>query len=236
MAPSPLRIDFTAQSPATPPARTLASAIFPELRADIVMCRIRPGEKLNIAAISKRFGVSLAAVREALSRLMAAGLVVAEDQRGFRASPLSVPDLMDLTQTRIEIETIALRRAMANGDAAWRDDVALAWRSLQAIPRTLAHDRGQHNEAWTVMHGHFHATLVGACGLEWLMRFRNALYEQSERYRRMAVAIKSSGRDIDEEHSRIVEAVLAGDAATATAEMAKHIERTTAAIAAVHRG
>jgi DNA-binding GntR family transcriptional regulator len=67
------------------------------------------------------------------------------------------------------------------------------------------------------------------------MRFRNTLYEQSERYRRMAVAIKSTGRDIDAEHRAIVEAVLSGDADRATMEMAKHIERTTAAIAEVHR-
>jgi len=196
---NPVRIDF---STAQPPARTLASAIVMELRADIVTCRIKPGEKLNISTIAKRFGVSLAAVREALSRLMAAGLVVAEDQRG---------------------------------DAAWRENVMLAWRALQAIPRTLAHDRGAHNEAWTAMHGQFHAALVSACGLQWLMRFRNTLYEQSERYRRMAVAIKSSGRDIDAEHRAIVEAVLAGDADRATREMARHIERTTAAIAEVHR-
>ena len=196
---NPVRIDF---STAQPPARTLASAIVMELRADIVTCRIKPGEKLNISTIAKRFGVSLAAVREALSRLMAAGLVVAEDQRG---------------------------------DAAWRENVMLAWRALQAIPRTLAHDRGAHNEAWTAMHGQFHAALVSACGLQWLMRFRNTLYEQSERYRRMAVAIKSSGRDIDGEHRAIVEAVLAGDADQATREMARHIERTTAAIAEVHR-
>jgi DNA-binding GntR family transcriptional regulator len=232
----PIRLDVGTDSGTEPRARTLASAIFPQLRADIVSCRIKPGEKLNIATISKRFDVSLAAVREALSRLMAAGLVVAEDQRGFRASPLSIPDLMDLTQTRIEIESLALRRAMARGDEAWREGVMLAWRSLQVIPRTLEHDRGQHNEAWTFMHGRFHAALVGACGLEWLMRFRNQLYEQSERYRRMAVAIKSTGRDIDEEHRIIVEAVLSGDADQATTEMARHIERTTAAIAEAHGG
>ena len=235
MPQTPIRIDFGTEPGSEPPARTLASAIVMQLRADIVSCRIRPGEKLNISTISKRFDVSLAAVREALSRLMAAGLVVAEDQRGFRASPLSIPDLMDLTQTRIEIESLALRRAIQNGDDAWRENVMLAWRSLQAIPRTLAHDRGQHNEAWTVMHGQFHAALVSACGLQWLMRFRNTLYEQSERYRRMAVAIKSTGRDIDAEHRAIVEAALSGDAERATLEMARHIERTTAAIAEVHR-
>ena len=168
---------------------------------------------------------------------MAAGLVVAEDQRGFRASPLSIPDLMDLTQTRIEIETLALRRSMQHGDDAWCESgVTLAWRALQAIPRTLAHGpRGAQRRLRTAMHGQFHAALVSACGLQWLMRFRNTLYEQSERYRRMAVAIRSSGRDIDAEHRAIVEAVLAGDAERAARAMARHIERTTAAIAEVHR-
>lgn len=217
-----------------PHHRTLASAIFAQLRGDIVSCRIKPGEKLNVSAISKRFDVSLAAVREALSRLVASGLVVAEDQRGFRASPLSLTDLMDLTNTRIEIECLALRRSIAAGDAAWREHVTLAWRTLQSIPRTLAHDRGRHNDAWKVMHNRFHAALVSACGLQWLLRFRATLYEQSERYRTMAVAIKPSGRDISAEHRAIVEATLSGDADAACAEMARHIELTATAIAEVH--
>jgi hypothetical protein len=36
---------------------------------------------------------------------------------------------------------------MQHGDAAWRENVMLAWRALQASPRALAHDRGAHNEA-----------------------------------------------------------------------------------------
>jgi DNA-binding GntR family transcriptional regulator len=215
--------------------RTLASAIFAQLRDEILSCRIKPGEKLNVSKISKRFDVSLAAVREALSRLVASGLVVAEDQRGFRASPLSLPDLMDLTNTRIEIECLALRRSIAAGDEAWRQRVIVAWQSLQSVPRTLAHDRSRHNQAWSTMHGRFHASLVSACGLQWLLRFRDTLYEQSERYRQMAVAIRPSGRDIDAEHKAIVEATLAGDADTATAELAKHIERTATAVAEAHR-
>jgi DNA-binding GntR family transcriptional regulator len=215
--------------------RTLASAIFAQLRDDILSCRIRPGEKLIVSTISKRFDVSLAAVREALSRLVASGLVVAEDQRGFRASPLSLTDLMDLTNTRIEIECLALRRSIVGGDEAWRQNITLAWQSLQSIPRTLAHDRSRHNQAWATMHGRFHAALVSACGLQWLLKFRATLYEQSERYRQMAVAIKPSGRDIDAEHRAIVEATLAGDVETATAELAKHIERTATAIAEVHQ-
>lgn len=215
--------------------RTLASAIFSQLRSDIVACRIQPGEKLIVSAISARFDVSLAAVREALSRLVAAGLVVAEDQRGFRASPLSIDDLMDLTHTRIEIESLALRRSITRGGDDWRGNVTAAWNELKVVPRTLAHDPGQHNPAWSVMHARFHNTLVSGCGLRWLMEFRDKLYEQSERYRQMAVAIKPEGRNVDDEHRIIVEATLDGDAETACAEMAKHIERTATDIAQVYR-
>lgn len=211
--------------------RTLAAAIVVQLRNDILSGRVQPGEKLGVTVLSQRFKVSFAAVREALSRLVASGLVVAEDQRGFRASRLSLSDLMDLTQTRIEIECLALRRSIAHGDAAWRDSVSSAWRGLQSVPRISAKDHRRHDDAWSIMHGRLHATLVGACGLTWLMRFRDSLYEKSERYRQLAVAIKPTGRDIEAEHRLIVEAALALDADAAAAELAKHIERTAISIA-----
>ena len=84
--------------------RSLTSAVQERLRADILSTRLLPGQKLHIAGLAKQFSVSLAAVREALSRLVADGLVQASDQRGFRVSPVSPADLRDVTQTRIDIE------------------------------------------------------------------------------------------------------------------------------------
>src|SRR5882762_3128528 len=84
--------------------RTLTSAICERLRKDILSARLPPGQKLNVAHLSKGFGVSLAATREALSRLVADGLVQAADQRGFRVSPVSPADLRDVTQTRVATE------------------------------------------------------------------------------------------------------------------------------------
>src|ERR1700749_1548704 len=84
--------------------RTQTSAVYEQLRRDILSVRLLPGQKLHIAHLSKGFGVSLAASREALSRLVADGLVQAADQRGFRVSPVSNADLQDLPRTRIDIE------------------------------------------------------------------------------------------------------------------------------------
>ena len=91
--------------------RSLTSAVQERLRTDILSTRLLPDQKLHIAGLAKQFSVSLAAVREALSRLVADGLVQASDQRGFRVSPVSLADLTDVTQTRIDIEGLALELA-----------------------------------------------------------------------------------------------------------------------------
>jgi DNA-binding GntR family transcriptional regulator len=232
-----IAIDLEAGADGGSAARTLASAIYTRLRAEILGGRCKPSEKLLIAPLSRRFNVSLASVREALSRLVADGLVVAEDQRGFRVSPVSLADLTDVTHTRIELECLALRRSIARGDAAWERALAEAWRNLQSVPHTSADDRLRHSEAWSLMHGRYHAALVSACGLEWLMRFRATLYEQSERYRRLGLAVNPRPRDVHGEHRRIVEATLARDADAAARELAAHFERTAAVIAeAYHAG
>ncbi|MCK8786098.1 GntR family transcriptional regulator [Roseomonas sp. NAR14] len=207
-------------------ARSLTSAVQARLRAEIIACRFRPGEKLAIATLSKRFQVSYALVREALSRLMADGLVVAEDQRGFRASPLSLADLRDLTQTRVEIEGLALRRSMARGNDAWRSFVDETWQSLDAAGRPATEMSESEHETWSTRHARFHSALVGVCGLDNLLRFRAVLYERTERYRRLAPLIRAKPRDVQAEHLAIRNAVLAGDADAASALMAAHLQRT----------
>jgi DNA-binding GntR family transcriptional regulator len=218
--------------------RTLASAVYHRLRADVLACRLQPGEKLLIGSLAKSFSVSAVAVREALSRLVADGLVTAEDQRGFRVSMLSLADLEDVTRTRIELECLALRRSIARGDDAWRNALKAAWEDLDTAPY-LVSGEGRHHETWSLMHARFHTALVAACGLDWLLRFRRTLFEQSERYRRLGLAVARTRegvtRDTRGEHLRIFEAAMAGDAETAAAELAGHFEKTARTIVDAYR-
>ncbi len=185
---SPLFLDLT-------PARGWAprAVRVPLLRRSTRSCaatsspaRYQPGEKLLVGPLVEEVrrehgrgsGGAVAARRH--------GLVVVEDQRGFRVSPLSLADLRDVTHTRIELECLALRRSIARGDAAWRADLERAWRDLDAAPGYEPGSDHRRHELWSRMHGRFHAALVSACGLDWLMKFRTILYEQSERYRRLS--------------------------------------------------
>ncbi len=117
--------------------RTQSDRMFETLRGDILACRILPGSKLRINDIAETSEVSLGAVREALSRLGAEGLVIAESQKGYRVAPLSVEDLRDLTEARVEIERVALARSIAHGDLDWETDLVAAWHRLSRISRRV---------------------------------------------------------------------------------------------------
>ena len=80
------------------------SQIYEALKQELLDGLHPPRSKMHIDQIAERFGVSLSAVREALSRLTSDRLVVAEPQRGFTVAPVSAEDLIDLTEVRMDIE------------------------------------------------------------------------------------------------------------------------------------
>lgn len=59
-------------------------------------------------------------------RLSANGMVVREENRGFRVPSASSKELEELTRTRCWLEEIAIRESIANGDSDWEERIVLA--------------------------------------------------------------------------------------------------------------
>lgn len=204
----------------------LTSTAYATLRADLLACRLRPNEKLNIAALSAQLGVSLGAVREALSRLTSEGLVTAETNRGFRVAAVSESDLLDLTSTRIELESACLRRAIRAGGVEWETGIVAAHHRLSRTPERITDDPARVSEDWADAHRDFHAALIAACGSPWRMRLRAFLFDQTERYRRLSVLAPRQERDLPAEHRAIMEATLARAEDQAVALLTDHLDAT----------
>ena len=210
-------------------ADTQSNRVFEALRSDILACRLAPAAKLNIANISDRFGVSLGAAREALSRLIPEGLVRTAPQKGFSVAPVSHRELHDLTAARIELETICLREAIRRGGVEWETQAVAALHRLSRIPTSRADQPGALNPDWSSAHARFHRALVEACDNAVLLRLRDLLYDESERYRHWCLPLTLAGevRDVGQEHEAILRAVLAGATEEACGLMQAHIQRTT---------
>ncbi|MDO6962884.1 GntR family transcriptional regulator [Rhizobium alvei] len=197
------------------------------LRDAIVHAHYAPGEKLRIDHIAKTMEASLGAVREALSRLTAEGLVVAEPQKGFVVAPISRQDLLDMTEVRIEIECRCLEDTIRRADLEWEGRIIALQHRLKVLAGRSMADGGLFSDQWHMAHTLFHDELTASCGNMWWLRLRRQLFTQSERYRRLSGPLDETGRDVTAEHDAIAAAAIARDIDTARTAMAEHLRRTT---------
>lgn len=197
------------------------------LRERIIRSQYRPGARLRIDQIGKDLDASPGAVREALSRLTAEGLVISEPQRGFVVSPISRKDLVDLTEVRVSIECLCLVDTIRNGDLQWEGRVLSLQHQLRQLVPSLSEPDSPSATRFHEVHLEFHSALTEFCENSWWLKLRGQLFLQSERYRRLSGPFDEEGRDISAEHDAIAAAAISRDAKTAKALMADHLNRTT---------
>ena len=203
------------------------AALLELLRSDLLSGRVPAGVKLKIPELCERYTVSPGSVREALSRLVAEGLVDVADQRGFWSTAVDLQGLHDITRVRILIEREALTDAMRHGDLQWEERVRNSFNDLCSIEQSSI---GPHPEIWRVRHKAFHLCLVSACTSPWLVRMHELLFDQTERYRLISAA---SGhithvphRNKEDEHGMLAEAIISRKVGTALFLMEAHLRET----------
>ena len=218
----------------TNPVQSRSEQVFEALRFDLLESHIRPGERLKFIELAKRFGISQTVVREALTRLSEQGLVVSSPNKGFAAMPLSVDDLVDLTNVRKQLETMVLRDSIANGDLAWETAVVAAHHALERTP--FVTEAPQTAATWRQCHRAFHQALCSGCRSPRLEKVVIQLRDSADLYRIWSRSLGSgSTRDVAAEHLAIMRAALARDGERAARLLADHIEHTTEALLSVAR-
>ena len=198
-------------------APTVTSALVKRLRVDIIEGTLVPGQRLKLNELGERYGAGLVALREALSRLVANGLVLATDQKGFSVVGVSREDFLDLIETRVSIDSLALRASIEKGGVEWEAGIQAARHGLAKAGRG-----NELEERWETSHLSFHEALVAAAGSRRLLEIRRALADETARYRRLSLAFPGP-RDILGEHDAIAEAALARDAERACQLLAAHL-------------
>ncbi|MEP9356132.1 FCD domain-containing protein [Xanthobacter sp. KR7-65] len=219
------------QRPDAPPReRTLSDRAYKSLHRDIMSGRLTAGSKLKLEGLVAEYEVGMSPLREALTRLVGDLLVVSEGQRGFWVAPLSVAELDDVVRVRALVETEAIGQAIRLGDAEWEACVRRAFETLSAVEARLPESADalpqELIEEWESANQAFHAALVSACGSPWLIRLRDLLYRQSERYRRVSLNVSRQWRSVHEEHLAIFNAAMARNTLRACRMTEEHLGRT----------
>lgn len=209
-----------------PEPRTLTERAYRALRHDIVCGHLEPGQRLRVEHLKDDYGVGAGTLREALALLVSDALVTVEGQRGYRVSAISLDDLCDLTDTRVRLETEALRQSIRLGDAAWEASVRDAFADLTAAESGGA---ARDPDQWERANRRFHETLIAGHCSPWTRHLLDILYRHGERYRHVAIRLGATpgiDRDVHAEHEGIFSAALARQEARAALALEAHIRLT----------
>ncbi|EPR75287.1 Propionate catabolism operon transcriptional regulator of GntR family [Leifsonia rubra CMS 76R] len=183
------------------------------LRDDIVEWRIAPGIILGEVEQAARLGVSRTPLREALSRLMADGLVASQSGRGLVVTDVSVDNIRELFDVRKALEVKAVRLAAAHHTGTTFTDLE---REFAAVPDLLARDDSDRSAYFDLVR-RFDEAVDDAVANDYLIGALNSLRTHLVRVRRLAKDNPERLAAAAREHLLIAQAIVARDA-----ELAAH--------------
>ncbi len=200
----------------------LGDQVYEAIKERILDQAYSPGEKLNVDGLVRELEVSSTPIREALTRLVAEGLVRAEPFIGFTTAPL--PDqgyYDDVYSFRGVIEPWAAAEAARHRPAP---DVIKALRDEVAAMMAGAPSREyRSHRAFTEADDRFHRIILRAAGNQVALKS----YDDLRFHLHISRLYLSREQDVGlthAEHFRIVDALEAGDADAAAQAMRLHLE------------
>jgi DNA-binding FadR family transcriptional regulator len=217
--------------------RSLAQEVVEALQAPIRDGRVQPGTKLpSEGQVMAAFGVSRTVVREALSKLQAAGLVATRhgigtfvvsrgDEAVFRLGPQNLETLRDVIATlelRIGVETEAAALAAQRRNSAnlkvMREALDEIATGVEAGRDAVAADFRFHREIARATQNEHYSNLLETLGARIIPRSRLEPAAAALDQDRLAYL-----RQVNGEHESIYDAIARQDAEGARAAMRTHL-------------
>jgi DNA-binding GntR family transcriptional regulator len=104
-------MDLALEKPAT---ESMTSALYRQLKHNLMIGRLKPGDSLTLKSLSESTGLSQTPVREALLRLVSERLLELVHGRSVTVPVLTLETFIELREIRIRLETLAIERASPN--------------------------------------------------------------------------------------------------------------------------
>lgn len=204
-------------------AESIGEATFRTIRSEIIQGVLRPGDRLTLDRLRKRYDVSVGTLREVLTRLASECFVVAEGQKGFEVAPASEADLRELGALRLLLESHALALSLANADLEWEGRVVASHHKLAAIEKRLLTGESNRTPEWILYDRSYHEALISACGSRSLMAMHTLVFDRFVRYHMLAGSFR--GKPVAEDHLALLEAALTRDIQTAQRLLEAHVNK-----------
>src|SRR5262245_42011772 len=160
---------------ATTNKTSLSGEAYSTIRGEILCCALGPGQRLTEAQLCATYGLSRAAVRDALTRLSHEHLVRSMPRHGYVVEAITFKHIYDLFGVRQVIEPVAARIVATRSDSE-------IIRELDALNIKCAHTDEQNDvKELRRANRDFHIAIVRFCGNERLAEMEQVVLEELDR-------------------------------------------------------
>ncbi len=190
------------------------------LTAEISAGALAPGERIDEVKLTERFGVSRTPVREALSRLVAQGILIPGEKRGVRVAEYSREQLAQIFEAMHEIEAACARVAAQRLTLLARVEIEAAQANCMAAAK--AGDR----PAYLAANEAFHLAIYKATGNPYMAEIASEF-----RNRTGAARAKKFSKPEDllasaKSHEKLIALIFSEDSNAASDGMREHMARS----------
>jgi len=200
--------------------RTLLSAselATAEIRDLIEAGTLLPGQRIHADELAERLMISRTPIRDALQRLQSEGLVEILPRKGVFVRRISAQEVEDVYRLKGAVEPMAAAWAAERGSDAARSALTAALGRLQDAARDGDVDLA------AVCVDEIHTQLFTMAGSEVLLDVYRVVHGRVKLLRRLNMAQPGRLQSSVEQHEQIVGHVVAGRAARAGRQMARHM-------------
>jgi DNA-binding GntR family transcriptional regulator len=202
----------------TTSSETRAERLAGQISNAILSGEFPPGARLDEQQLAGRFGVSRTPVREALRQLATSGLIDLRPRRGALVASVTPEELQTMFAAMAEMEAACARLAALNMTA----DERQALRQLQETMADLV-QRGDP-DAYADANQSFHLAIYAGRHNPVLTDFTAHLRSRLAPFRRAQFRASNRLPKSWDEHSAVVQAILAEDGPGAHAAMLRHVD------------
>ena len=183
----------------------------------ITTLELAPGSSINEQRLSDELDMSLTPVHEALKLLVHDDLVVVTPRHGPYVADINIPDLEQLSEMRLALESLCARQA---AERATPDDIAV----LEALRQEQATISPEDSRRLFDVDHKFHQAVARAAHNKYMVRTLDHFFGLSLRLWYLVLPHLDFLPAAVEKHLDLVEAIKAGDVDRAETIMRDHVQ------------
>jgi len=198
---------------------SLKIKVYKSLRLDIVSGKLPGGTRITETAVADSLNVSRTPVREALQKLSQERLLILIPKAGYMVEDLSDNEIQDLFTTRMEVEQIAIQKAIKYISV---EELKILDDNLEQTKLSI---KAGEDFKITELDIQFHSIIYKAARSKALYAVCKNLSDLTIKYRHGLNLVPTLWNELYQQHIRIYQTLISKDKEMAAQVIALHAQR-----------